>query len=117
MAAPHGPIEAPPMHRPEDRWDDDIETLAECIVRCVTDDLGYSIAPLVDDAVAIDGHGGTLATVSRAGSFHTWITVRARRRFTTRLVFAAVPGTPFPVGLARKKLSLIREPTNGPARA
>jgi hypothetical protein len=90
------------MHRPEDRWDDDVETSAECIVRCETDDLGYSIAPLVDDAVAIDGHGGALATVSCAGSVHTWITVRARRRFTTIHVFAADPGTPFPVGGFRK---------------
>jgi hypothetical protein len=54
------------MHRPEDWRDDDIKTSADCVVRCVTDDLGYSITPSVDDAVAIDSHGGALAIVSRA---------------------------------------------------
>jgi hypothetical protein len=47
----------------------------------MTDNLGYSITPLVDDAVAINGHGGALAIASPTGSVHTRITVRASRRF------------------------------------
>jgi hypothetical protein len=59
------------MHRPKDWRDDNIKTSAERKVCRMTDDLGYSITPLLDDAVAIDGHRGALAIASRAGSVHT----------------------------------------------
>jgi hypothetical protein len=89
-AALHRPIEAPPVQRPKDWRDDEIEASAERILRSMTDNLGYSITPLVDDAVAINGHGGALAIASPMGSVHTRITIRASRQFTTRLACAAV---------------------------
>jgi hypothetical protein len=81
-AAPHRPIEAPPVQGPKDWRDDDIEISAECIARCMTHDLGYCVPPLVNDAVAIDGHSGALAITGRVGSVHTWITVHCSHQFT-----------------------------------
>jgi hypothetical protein len=81
-AALHCPIKAPPMHGPKRGRDDNIEISAERIVRRMTHNLGDCITPLMDDAVAVDGHGGALIITSRLGSVHTLITVRARTEFT-----------------------------------
>src|SRR5215211_7129960 len=48
----------------------------------MTRDLGDRVAPLMDDAVAIHGHGGALVLVRRPGSVHTLITACAGGRFT-----------------------------------
>jgi hypothetical protein len=48
----------------------------------MTRDLGDRVAPLMDDAVAIHGHGGAQVLVRRPGSVHTLITVGAGGRFT-----------------------------------
>jgi hypothetical protein len=79
----HCPIKAPPMQGPKRRRDDDVEISAENIVRRMTDNLGDHITPLMDDAVAVDGHGSALVMTSRFGSVHTVITVRADMQFTS----------------------------------
>jgi hypothetical protein len=48
----------------------------------MTHNLGDSITPLMDDAVAVDSHGGALVITSRLGSVHTLITVRPDTEFT-----------------------------------
>jgi hypothetical protein len=74
--------EAPPLQRPKNGWDDDIEAAPDRVGGAMTDQLGDCLAPLADDAVAIDGHGCALIGPSRLGRVHTLITVRALRQFT-----------------------------------
>src|SRR6476619_6035838 len=45
-------------------------------------DVRDGIPPLMDDALAIDGHAGALVIAGRVGSVHTLITVRTGGRFT-----------------------------------
>jgi hypothetical protein len=78
----HRLIETPPMQRPQYGRDNDIETLADRLVRRKPHDLGDCVTPLANNAVAIDGHTCAQVIASRSGSVHTLFTVRAIGRFT-----------------------------------
>ena len=73
------------MQRPKDGRDDDVEIPAKRIVCRMTHDFGDCITPLMNDAVAIDGHAGAHVSVRRPGSVHTLVTVPTGIGFTTRL--------------------------------
>lgn len=82
--APHCLVKAPPMQRPKDGRDDDIEIAADRRVGRMARDLGDRVTPLIDDAATIHRHRGARARSSRLRSIHNLITVRANCRFTSR---------------------------------
>jgi hypothetical protein len=66
------------MQGPKRGRDDDVEISPERVVRRITHNLGDSITPLMDDAVAVDCYAGALIMRGRLGSVHTFNTVRTR---------------------------------------
>ena len=76
----HRLIEPPPMHGPECGRDHHVQTSPQGVVRRMTHDIRDCITPLMDDALAVDGHGG--AVMGRLGSVHKVITTATVAGFT-----------------------------------
>ena len=81
-----GPAASPGRTRananPQYRWNDDIETAAERLVRRITDNLGHRVIPLPDNPVPIDRDSRPLILARPLHSVHTLDTTRAGSRFT-----------------------------------
>ena len=78
----HRPVEPVPMQTPQYRWDDDIETAAERLVRRITCNLGYGVIPLPDNSVPIDRDSRPLILARPLHSVHTLNTAHVGNRFT-----------------------------------
>jgi hypothetical protein len=85
----HRVIEPPPVQGPENGRDDHVETAPECVVGRMTHDVRHRITPLMNDALAVDGHCGA-AVMARLRSVHTVITTRTVAGFTDALIHCAV---------------------------
>jgi hypothetical protein len=71
------------MQGPKDGRDHHVEALAQRIAGRMPHDVRNRITPLLDDAVAVDGHRGT-AVMRRPGSVHTEVTTGAAAWFKLR---------------------------------
>ena len=78
----HRPVEPVPMQTPQYRWNDDIETAAERLVRRITCNLGYRVIPLPDNPVPIDRDSRPLILTRPLHSVHTLNTYHDGSQFT-----------------------------------